>query len=345
MIKKIKGVEISGISCCVPKKKIYNRNNRYHKKNERLIKFIGIESRHIVEKNVCTSDLVIKAANNVLYNLKWNKEDIDILILVTQTPDYLTPATSGIIQHKLKLKKNTLVLDINLGCSGYTHGLITIASLMKNLNLSKGLLCVGDVTSKLVNRRDKISNLLFGDAASVTALENKKNSTNKLFCSFLSDGEGFKDIIVPSHSLSGRIKLNESQLKEIVDEKNNFRSNINISLNGPNIFNFAINNVPYILNKVIKKSKNINYCFLHQANKMIQDSIQKQINRNNIIFPNSLKQFGNTSSASIPVTICHNYYNKRLKGYSLLCGFGVGLSASTVLVNLSKTKIFEIIKL
>ena len=345
MLIDIKGIEIVGISCCVPKNIVFNKDNKNHTNVSRVIKAIGIETRPVAEKKTCTSDLVIKSAKHILKKLSWKNNDIDVLVFVTQTPDYLTPATSGILQDKLKLKKSTLVFDINLGCSGYTHGLIAISSLMKSLNLTKGLLAVGDVTSKLVNEKDNVSNLLFGDAGSVTAITNNKNNKKSLFCDYYSDGAGFEDIIVSSHSLSGRNILTKKELVNIKDDKNNFRSETNIYLNGSNIFNFAINNIPPLLKKIIKKISNIKYCFLHQANKMIQDSIEKQLNYKKIIFPTSLKKFGNTSSATIPVTICHNYYNQKLKGYSLLCGFGVGLSISTVIVNLEKTKIFKIIKL
>lgn len=345
MLKKIKGIEIAGISCCIPKKIVYNKDNKYHKNISRIIKAIGIETRSIADQKTCTSDLVVKSAKHILKNLKWKNQDIEVLVFVTQTPDYLTPATSGILQHKLKLKKSTLVFDINLGCSGYTHGLIAISSLMKSLNLKKGLLAVGDVGSKLVNEKDGVSNLLFGDAGSVTAITNSKKNKKNLFCNYFSDGEGHEDILVPSHSLSGRNRLTQNQLVESKDERNNYRSQINISLNGPNIFNFAINNIPPLIKKASKNIANIKYCFLHQANRMIQDSIQKQVNNKKIIFPTSLKKYGNTSSATIPVTICNNYYNQKLKGNSLLCGFGVGLSISTVVVNLDKTKIFKIIKI
>ena len=246
MIKKINGIQIKGISCCVPKKRIYNKFSRQNKKRSRAIKAIGIESRPVATEEICTSDLVIKSAKHILKKLKWKPNDIDILIFVTQTPDYLTPATSGILQDKLKLKKSTFVLDINLGCSGYTHGLITITSLMQNLKLKKGLLAVGDVTTKLVNNKDNVSNLLFGDAGSVTAFLNSGSKSNKILCNYYSDGSGFEDIIVNSHSLSGRNKISKSQLKEIKDENSNIRSNINIKLNGPNVFSYAINTIPLI---------------------------------------------------------------------------------------------------
>ncbi len=347
MIKEIRGIQIEGISCCVPSTRKSNKDSKENKNRARAIKAIGIESRPVASEKICTSDLVYKSAKHILKKLNWKAKDIDILIFVTQTPDYLTPATSGILQDKLKIKKPTFVLDINLGCSGYTHGLITIASLMQNLKLKKGLLAVGDVTTKLVNKKDNVSNLLFGDAGSVTALVNSGNQLNKILCNYYSDGSGFDDIIVNSHSLSGRNKISKKQLIELKDTNENIRSNINIKLNGPNIFSFAINTIPIILKKIIKNVKNIKYCFLHQANKMIQENISTQINRynKNIIFPTSLKNFGNTSSATVPVTICSNFAKKKLLGNSILCGFGVGLSISTVVVNLSKTKIFKIIKL
>ena len=342
-MKTINGIEITGISCCVPSNKVSNKKNA-DKKKLKTIKAIGIENRYVADDKICTSDLVLKAANHLIQKLKWRRDNVDILILVTQTPDYLTPATSGILQDKLKLRKNIIVYDINLGCSGYTHGLIAISSIMKSLNLKKGLLAVGDVGSKLANNKDNVSNLLFGDVGSVTAVENKTRSKEKMFFDYYSDGSGFKDIIVPSYSLAGRIKLNKKQLMTKKDLNKNIRSNINISLDGLNIFNFAINNVPLIIKKLWKKTK-VKYCFLHQANKMILESIEQQLSKQKIIFPSSLKYFGNTSSGSIPITICHNFFNQRSVGNAIFCGFGVGLSMSAVIMNLKKTKIFKIIKI
>lgn len=347
MIKEINGIQLEGISSCVPRTIKLNKLSKENSNRSRAIKAIGIKSRPVASEEICTSDLVYKSAMHILKKLNWKADDIDILIFISQTPDYLTPATSGILQDKLKLKKSTYVLDINLGCSGYTHGLITIASLMESLKLNKGLLAVGDVTTKLVNDNDNVSNLLFGDAASVTALSNSGKKSDKLLCNYYSDGSGFEDIIVNSHSLSGRNKISKSEIKEKKDKNDNTRSNVNIKLNGPNIFGFAINTIPSLLKKIIKKIDNVKYCFLHQANKMIQENISAQINHQNkdILFPTSLKNFGNTSSASIPITICFNFANKKIIGNSILCGFGVGLSISLVVVNLSKTKIFKIIKL
>ena len=197
----------------IPKKTVLNKYSKENRYRARAIKAIGIERRPVANENISTSDLVLKSAKSILKKLKWKINDVDILIFVTQTPDYLTPATSGILQDKLKLKKSTFVLDINLGCSGYTHGLITISSLMQNLKLKKGLLAVGDVTTKLVNNKDNVSNLLFGDAGSVTALTNSGSRSRKILCNYYSDGSGYEDIIVNSHSLSGRNKISRTPNK------------------------------------------------------------------------------------------------------------------------------------
>lgn len=216
---------------------------------------------------------------------------------------------------------------------------------MKSLNLKKGLLAVGDVLSKLVHKNDNISNLMFGDGVSVTTIKNSTSNKKHLYCNYYSDGSGYNDIIVPSYSLAGRNKLDAKQLKIERDIKGNFRSKVNIYLDGPSVFNFGINNIHPFLENIVNKFKNINYCFLHQANKMIVKNIEQSLNKRKITFPTSLKNYGNTSGASIPITICHNFYNKKLNGYSLFGGFGVGLSISAVLINLEKTKIFKIIKL
>ena len=287
MLKKIEGIEICGILCCVPNNKISNMSSIKHVKlssnkqaaKNRIVKTIGIESRFIANPNICTSDLVFKAARSILKKQGWVKDDIEILVFVSQTGDYSIPATSGILQNKLKLKKSTLVLDLNFGCSGYTHGLTIMSSLMKSLNLKKGLLAVGDVLSKLVHKDDNISNLMFGDGVSVTTIKNNGSNKKYLYCNYYSDGSGYNDIIVPSYSLAGKNKLDVDQLKKKKDIKGNFRSKVNIYLDGPNVFKFGINNIHPFLENIIKKFKNIKYCFLHQANKMIVNSIKDSLNQ------------------------------------------------------------------
>lgn len=337
-------LKIKGISCCVPARKI--SNSAYVKKNkvkngEKLISLIGINYRHQAEKDTCTSDLVEKAINKLIQRINWKKSEIGLLIFVSQTADYLTPCTSAILQEKLKFPKNLLAFDINLGCSGYSHGIGICYALMNTLNIKKCILAVGDISTQVINIMDHSNKILFGDAGSATALELSKDKIDHEF-KYMSDGSGYNDIIIPAHSLSGRNKLTIKSLTETKDNKNQ----VNLHLNGANIYSFAINNVPDFVIKNLNR-KGVKYCFFHQANKMIQDqlalSLNKKLNKK-VIFPNSIEYYGNTSSASIPVTICHNFYNKKISGLSLLCGFGVGLSMSSIIVDLSRTTILKIIK-
>jgi 3-oxoacyl-[acyl-carrier-protein] synthase-3 len=335
---------ISGISVCLPKS-IYKNINYPYQKKKNLIRFInltGISERRIVNNSkICTSDLALNAVKKLMIDLKWEKSEIDFLIFVTQTSDYLTPATSIILQHKLNLKKELFAFDINLGCSGVPYGISVAFSLIDNLNFKKGILILGDVSSRLCNFKDKSSWLLFGDACSAIGIEKQKKTQLSYFNCY-SDGAGYKDIIVPSHSLAGRNEINLKDFKNF-DVNGNNKSNVNISLNGANIFSFSTIIIPEKIKNLLKFSKinlnKIKYCFLHQANRLINENIKKKLDMKNTIFPSSLKKYGNTSSASIPVTIVNKFAGKKLSGTALLSGFGVGLSASSLIYEFKNCKI------
>lgn len=340
--------KIVGISSAVPKNKFNNENYNYlnNVKLDKFIKLTGIYSRRISKGKICTSDLAVAAGEQLLKDLRWEKNDIEFIILITQTADYLTPATSIIIQDRLKLKKELFALDINLGCSGLPYGISIANSLVDNLNFSKGILFIGDVSSRLCNMRDSSTWPIFGDACSAIAFE--KKDRQKLFFDFYSDGSKYHDIIVPAHSLAGKNQLNIESLKEndIGELK---RNELNMHLNGANVFSFAISQVPSKIHDIIKFSKikknKIKYCFLHQANNSINQFIKQKLKLNKTKFPESLKNFGNTSSASITMSITQNFSNQTLSGNSILCGFGVGLSLSTALITFDKCKVSKLVEI
>jgi 3-oxoacyl-[acyl-carrier-protein] synthase-3 len=348
-LKKIKSkAKITGISVCLPKYKYKNLDYPHQTKEklERFISLSGIRERRIVNNTkTCTSDLAFKAVKKLMSDLKWKTSDIDFLIFITQTSDYLTPASSIILQDRLKLNKNLYAFDINLGCSAFPYGISTAFSLIDNLSFKKGILIMGDVSSRLCNFKDKGSWLLFGDACSAIGFERQKKTSTSFF-DFFSDGKGYKDIIVPSHSLTGRNKLVPKDFKNFKID-NNLKSNLNMSLNGPNIYSFSTSIIPQKLKTFLKKSKveknKIKYCFLHQANKLINKSIEEKLFLKNTIFPSSLNKYGNTSSASIPVTIVERFGGKKMSGMSLISGFGVGLSSSTLLYDFKDCKISKFV--
>lgn len=351
-MNKIKiSAKISGISACVPKNKFLNINYRYQEK-QKLIKFIkatGIKERKIVKNSkVCTSDLAVEAVKKLIKDLSWSSNEIEFLIMVTQTPDYLTPSTTCTIQDRLKLKNSIYNIDINYGCSGFPYGVSNAFSLMETLRFKKGILIIGDVSSRFCNIRDKSTWPLFGDGCAAIAFENQ-NYKQDVFFDFYTDGSGYRDIFVPSHSLAGRNQANKKDFIVRKQKDDNIKSNFNLSLNGANIYSFSITKVPERIDDFIKfskiKKKNIKYCFLHQANKLINENIREKLNLKNTIFPGSLEKFGNTSSATIPISIVNNFGGKEINGLSMIAGFGVGLSMSSSIYNFQRCKVSKFVYL
>jgi 3-oxoacyl-[acyl-carrier-protein] synthase-3 len=333
---EISNVKIKGVSACVPSIKVNNNELRFEKNElEKLIAAIGVEHRRLTDNITCTSDLCCRAAEELISELKWAKEEIDCLVFVSQTPDYILPATSCILQNRLGLSKECLTIDISLGCSGWIYGLSTIASLLSSSNgtLKKALLLVGDTSSKTTNQFDKTTWPLFGDAGAATALEHS-DVDEKLEFHLATDGSGMGSIIIPDGGYRNITTSHSFETKTYEDGVN--RNNLNLALDGMDVFSFAISKAPKSINQLIKRfdinRNDIDYYLLHQANLFLNKSICKKLNIEDGKVPSSLKEYGNTSSASIALTmvteIRENLISKKLN--HIACGFGVGLSWGSV---------------
>ena len=335
---KVNNVKISGIVSAVPKNIIKNRELNLFVNEQEAEKFISVtgiaEKRH-VSVDQCTSDLCFSSAEELISKLNWNKDDIEVLIMVTQTPDYVVPNTSIILQDRLGLPKSCICFDVPLGCSGYVYGLSIISQFLQNGGLKKGLLLVGDTLSKQCSMLDKSTYPLFGDAGCATALEYNKGS--EMLYDLWSDGSGYSSIIVPDGGY--RNPLNEKSLIQEADSEGNVRSKINTYMNGTEVFSFGISEVPKEIKKFISHFdldiSKIDYMFFHQANKFMNEMIRKKVGLTKEQVPYSLDRFGNTSSATVPVTI--STLGESIKNTEvLMCGFGVGLS-----IGILKTTIEE----
>ena len=333
-IFSVPNVKISGVSACVPKKSISNHD--YLKLSERermmLIKTTGIEERRIAEEGVTTSDLCFVAAERLIQELKWNKEEIQMLIFVSQSRDYFLPATAIILQDRLGLPMTSIAFDISLGCSGYVYGLSVISSLMMNAKIGKALLMVGDISSFSLNENDKSTYPLFGDAGTVTALEYDLSAPPMHF-NLQSDGSGYEAIIIPDGGL--RNPLSEASYEEKEIDTGIKRSARNLSLNGLDVFDFSLRevapNIQALFEYTGTTKDDYDYFVLHQANKLMNETIRKKMKIEPEKVPYTLKMYGNTSSASIPLTIVSEL-NSVVDG-ELSCifsGFGVGLSWGSV---------------
>jgi 3-oxoacyl-[acyl-carrier-protein] synthase-3 len=202
---KINNVRVKGISACVPRQIDENSSSPLFDKESfrKFVESTGIERKRKAPDNVCTSDLCIQAAEKLISDLNWNKDDISALVFVTQTPDYILPATSPLIQQRLGLGKDCYTLDISLGCSGWVYGMSVIAGLLQNAISDcksikwggvKALLLVGDTILKINSETDKSTRPLFGDAGTATALE-YQTDTEPLLFNMNSDGAGHQTII------------------------------------------------------------------------------------------------------------------------------------------------------
>lgn len=327
----ISGVRISGICSAVPEQVVSNGDIAEHisaEEAKKIVKNTGVRQRRVVPSEMCTSDLCAHAAERLLDELDWNRKEIGALVYVTQTPDFLLPATGCSLQHRLSLGTDCAVFDVNLGCSGYVYGLWVISNLMKCSKIQKGLILAGDTISRICSTLDRSTWPLFGDAGTATALELEARAPEMSFV-LGTDGGGEENLIVPGRAFRKKrleeLNLGGSSGKEIRTERDLF-------MDGAEIFTFTLKRVPKLVENVLVKAKwaleEVDYAVFHQANKFILEHLRKKLKIPAERFPTALEHYGNTSSASIPLTI-----NSELQSVltakpcrMVLAGFGVGYS-------------------
>lgn len=346
----IRNVSIRGISACVPAFKEDNKAISLFQNREESRKFIeatGVEFRHIVkDSGICTSDLCYSSSLKLLDELGWHTEEIDCLIFVSQTPDYILPATACILQERLKLSTDCYALDISLGCSGWIYGLSVISSLISGGIMKKGLLLAGDTATMTKSPRDKSTYPLFGDAGTATAVEFDQNAGPIMF-NFGTDGKGYETIIIPDGGFRNFFNERSFEYEEI--EPGIIRNRLQSILNGPAVFTFGISKAPKSVNAILDhfgiKKEDIDYFIFHQANLFMNEKIRQKLKIEPEKVPYCLKEYGNTSSASIPLTIVtqnkNSYKNKKL----LACAFGVGLSWASVVFDTTDLKYPDLIEI
>jgi len=345
----INNVRVSGMAAAVPKQIVRNDNYTLLSEKERklLTKTTGVEEKRTAPKGLTTSDLCFEAAEQLLTELQWGREDIEILIFVSQSNDYYLPATSIILQDRLGLSKKCMAFDVGLGCSGYVYGLSVISAMMSASKMTKGLLLVGDVSSATCSFEDKSTYPLFGDAGSASALIYDKGST-PLHFNLQNDGSGYDKIIIQDGGLRNLVSADSLIKKEVA--KGITRARLNVTLSGMDIFNFSVTEVPKSIREFCtftnKDVQAYDFMLLHQANKLMNETIRKKLKVSAEQVPYSIHKFGNTSSASIPLTIVTELNDACIESnIELICsGFGVGLSWGVCNLPLDEIKCLELIE-
>ncbi len=331
---KINNVAIKGISACVPKTIVKNSDYSGFKAEEaeKFILTTGVEQKREVTADICTSDLCLHAAEQLIRDLNWNKADIDCLVFVSQSPDYLLPATSCMLQQRLGLSTDCYAIDISLGCSGWIYGLSVVAGLLSSSGIKKGLLLCGDTPSKSCPPSDKSTYPLFGDAGTVTAIQYEPGVELKFQIG--TDGSAYQAIIIPDGGSRNPFNLHSLDMKTY--EPGISRNNVQVKLDGMDVFSFGISQAPPNINSLLEHfgldKETVDYFVFHQANLFMNETIRKKLKLPKEKVPYSLKEFGNTSSASIPLTMLTQLSSglSSSKKEIIACGFGIGFSWGSV---------------
>lgn len=298
--------------------------------NNKLTKKIGISTRYIAGKEETASDLAIQAAEKLFEKGVCKKSEIDFLLFCTQAPDYILPTTACIIQEKLKLPTSCGALDFNLGCSGFVYGLSLAKGLIESGQAKNVLLLTADTYSKFIHENDISTSILFGDAAAATLITESSDVKNLGPFVFGTDGSGAEELII--FAGGSREPLDSEALLEFEDEKGNIRTRSNLYMNGSEVFNFAMREVPKAIANLLKKENttlnDYDYFIFHQANKYMLEALRRRINIDEDKFSIQLNDCGNTVSSTIPIALQKEIELGHIKNGDkiLLAGFGVGLS-------------------
>lgn len=330
---KVQGVRLAGVASAVPvtARPIIDSADVFGEDDVgKISQSTGVERRHLSAGKLCTSDLCYAAARRLLNDLQWDPASVDGVIFVSQTADFpCIPATSCVLQMRLGLASSCAAFDIALGCSGHVYGLWTAASLIAGSGLSRVLLLAGDTIHRACSPLDRSTALLFGDAGSATALERDPSALPMNFC-LGTDGVGWKNLIIPAGGWRQPRTASTSARKKA--EANNLRSGEDLLMSGSEIFAFTLREVPSLVSNVLAAAgwnrEDVDYFVFHQANKFMLTHLAKFMKLPLAKVPLSLQEYGNTSSASIPVTINSQLAEKLAAGplRLVLGGFGVGYS-------------------
>ncbi|MFN8287499.1 MAG: ketoacyl-ACP synthase III [Chitinophagales bacterium] len=335
-----KGIQIIGAAAAVPSQVFDTTMYPFSSEAERkdFQKHVGVISLRKAPLGLTASDMCVIAAKRLVKDLDWSFSEIELLIFVTQTPDYLVPFGAAAIQEQLGLSNSCAAFDLHLGCSGFVYGLSAIQAYLQLYGWQKALLLCGE-TSHIVSYSDKSTYPLIGDAGTATAIE-ASSSAGSVYFNLETFGDGYDAIIIPEGG--ARKPASTSSLEEESQAKGIRRTSLHAHMNGQKVLEFSlrsvVKNIESLLTFASLPTDAIDYFVFHQANRIICESLRKKIKIPEEKFPYSLTNFGNTSSASIPLTMITALRSNLsdLQGTLLLAGFGVGLSAASAIIPVDK---------
>ena len=322
------GITFKGCGSFVPDQTLSNQDiSKIVNTSDDWIKTrTGISNRRIASLDENVSYMGYKASLKALTMANWSVESIDLIILATSTPDDLF-GSAPVIQSKLKAK-NAVAFDLTAACSGFIFALITATQYIQSGSYKRVLVIGSDQLSSYVNWKDRGSCILFGDGAGAIAIEANPDCNNFYGFEMQTDGERGNFLNL----------LNEKKEGSILGNLNFREGNFsNISMNGQEVYKFAVREVPRIIKKLLQITEitpsEIDWLILHQANQRILDAVGERLKIDQSKILSNLKNYGNTSAATIPLVIDESVREKKIKKNDLIVtsGFGAGLSWSSAL--------------
>ena len=299
---------------------------------EKTAKGVGVSGRHIASADMTAGDMAVEAANRLFETSEIKREEIDFIILATQSPDHFLPPTACIIQDKLNIPTTAGAFDFDLGCSGYVYGLAIAGSFVDSGLAKNVLLLTGDTITRFIHPDDN-NRVLFGEAASATVVSTTGIAKIGQFEKG-SDGSGADFLIVKN----GAARHLEHTGNETTDNEGNTRRDDYFYMDGSSVFNFTVDRVPSLIDNTLRQNDlsmdEVDYVVLHQANKFMLNTIRKVCHIPKDKFYINLEHTGNTTSTTIPLALedCQEQAMFKKGDKVLIAGFGVGLSwAGTVL--------------
>lgn len=332
-----KGAALKHIEYYLPEKVITNKDleEQFNKwEADKIFKKIGIAERHIAGEGETALDMACKASEMVLSSTA--SETIDFILLCTQSPDYFLPTSACILQDRLGLRKDIGAFDYNLGCSGFIYGLAVAKGLIKAGIAQKVLLVMSETYSRHIHPLDLANRTVFGDGAAAAIVEGSEKDQILEFV-LGTDGSGKNNLIVNNGGMRSPF---DPSLPETKNSNGDVSSANCLFMNGPEIFNFTIDTVPWAVNEVLLKNKltldEVDYVIFHQANKYMIDYLRKKLGIPEEKFFMDMADTGNTVSATIPIGLKKSINRNIIKPGDkiLLCGYGVGYSWGATIVQI-----------
>lgn len=309
---KINNVSLRGVSGCVPANTVKTSDlHFFDDKGEKFTKTTGIIERRVAPDGMCTSDLCCKAAEELIAKMNWEKDSIDALVFASNTPDYRSPATSCLLQHRLGLPTTCFTFDISTVCCGFIQGLTVLGGIMSSGNIKRALLLAGDTNSKTSSPDDQSRYPLLGDAGTATAWEYNPDG-DEILVNLMSDGSNEAFVVTPDSGFRHFVTP-ESFISQVCDDGIK-RAPIHGIMNGMEVFSYAISECPKAIKALgehfnIDLSNDVDYYLFHQANLKINMTIAKKLKLDVEKMPSNIQYFGNISCAAIPLLMVTNIYD------------------------------------